>query len=209
MKVTVHGHHLDVGTALETYITEKLEALNEKYFNRAVHVVVTMGKETQSLFKSHISMTVGKDIQVQATATAHDVHMAFDEAAEKIAKQMRRYKRKLRDHNEQMEVAEQLKAPEYTIGLGLQDAQLDHLTDEEIHLQDEPLIVAEMTTNIQTMTVSDAVMRLNLSGNNAMMFRNSKNGGLNMVYRRQDGNFGWVDPATKSQSATDNINDVA
>lgn len=194
MKVTVHGHHMDVGEALETYISERLEAINEKYFNRAVNVVVTMEKETKSLFKSNISLTVGKDIQVQAVAKAHDVHLAFDEAAEKIAKQLRRYKRKLRDHHDQMDQAEMMKVAEYSLGAALRDDQVDHLTDEEIESQDEPVIVAEMTTNIQTMTVSDAVMRLNLSGNSAMMFRNSKNGGLNMVYRRQDGNIGWVDP---------------
>ena len=205
MKVTVHGHHLDVGEAFETYINEKIESINEKYFNRAVNVVVTMEKETKSLIKSHISLTMGKDIQVQATAKTHDVYSAFDEAAEKIAKQLRRYKRKLRDHHEQMEQAEFLKGSEFTIGQMVRDDHVDHLTEEEIESQDEPMIVAEMTTNIQTMTVSDAVMRLNLSGNNAMMFRNSKNGGLNMVYRRDDGNVGWVDPQAigKAQSNSD------
>ena len=205
MNVTVHGHHMDVGQALETYITEKLESINEKYFNRAVNVVVTMEKETKSVFKSHISMTMGMDIQVQATSTSHDVHMAFDDAAEKVAKQLRRYKRKLRDHHDQMEQSEFLKVAEYSLGFNLRDEHVDHLTDEEIESQDEPIIVAEMTTNIQTMTVSDAVMRLNLSGNNAMMFRNSKNGGLNMVYRRQDGNIGWVDPQaiSKAQGKSD------
>lgn len=199
MKITVHGHHMDVGEALETYIADKIESINEKYFNRAVNVVVTMEKEKKGLFKSNIIMTVGKDVNVQASSTAHDVHIAFDETAEKIAKQLRRYKRKLRDHSEQMEKAEQMKGLEYTIGSNLKDEQVDHLTDEEIESQDEPMIVAEMTTNIQTMTVSDAVMRLNLSGNNAMMFRNSKNGGLNMVYVRQDGNIGWIDPQAIQQ----------
>ena len=194
MQVTVHGHHLDVGEALETHINDRIEAINEKYFGRAVNVVVTMEKETKSLFKSHISLTVGRDIQVQATAKTHDVYGSFDEAADKIAKQLRRYKRKLRDHHEQMEQAEALKVAEISLGYHMRDDQVDHLTDEEIESQDEPVIVAEMTTNIQTMAVSDAVMRLNLSGNNAMMFRNSKNGGLNMVYRREDGNVGWVDP---------------
>lgn len=200
MKITVHGHHMDVGAALETYINDKLEAISEKYFNRAVNVVVTMEKEKKGLFKSNIIMTVGKDIQVQAASSAHDVHAAFDETAEKIAKQLRRYKRKLKDHHEQMEQAEQMKGLEYTIGLSLRDEQVEHLTDEEIDSQDEPVIVAEMTTNIQTMTVSDAVMRLNLSGNNAMMFRNSKNGGLNMVYIRRDGNVGWIDPQAIQQA---------
>ena len=207
MKVTVHGHHLDVGDALETHISDKLEAINEKYFGRATKVVVTMEKETKSLYKSHVSLTMGKDIQVQATAKTHEVYSAFDEAAEKIAKQLRRYKRKLRDHHEQMEQAENMKVAEISLGYQMRNDQVDHLTDEEIESQDEPVIVAEMTTNIQTMTVSDAVMRLNLSGNNAMMFRNSKNGGLNMVYIRQDGNIGWIDPQAISQAQ--NASEVA
>ena len=199
MQITIHGHHLNVGEAFETYIQEKLEAINEKYFNRAVNVVVTVSKETKSLIRAHISMTVGKDLQVQATASEHDIHIAFDQAAEKIAKQLRRYKRKLRDHHEQMETAEHFKGAEYTIG-SVRDEHLDQLTDEELaETADDTMIIAEMTTNIPTLTVSDAVMRLNLSGNNAMMFRNTTDGGLNMVYRRQDGNIGWVDPKEKFQ----------
>ncbi len=194
MDLTLQGLHFDMGDALKTYIEERIETINEKYFGRAVNVSVTMSKETKSLFKTHIAMTVGKEIHVSATASEHDVHQSFDSAADKIAKQLRRYKRKLRDHHEQMEQAELMRVPEYTIGLNINDDQVDHLTDEEIESQDDPVIIAEMTTNIQTMSVSDAVMRLNLSGNNAMLFRNSKNGELNMVYIRQDGNIGWVDP---------------
>jgi ribosomal subunit interface protein len=192
-----------MGDALKTYIHDRLETVNEKYFGRAINVSVTMTKETKSLFKTHISLSVGKDIHVSATSSEHDVHGSFDQAAEKIAKQLRRYKRKLKDHHEQMEHAEQIKVPEYTFSSSLQDNQIDQLTDDEIESQDEPIIIAEMTTNIQTMSVSDAVMRLNLSGNNAMMFRNSKNNAINMVYRRQDGNVGWVDPTVETSALTD------
>jgi len=202
MNITLHGHHFDMGEALETHIQEKMDAINEKYFNRAINVSVTMSKETKSLFKTHISLTVGKDIQVSATAQEHDAYASFDQGADKIAKQMRRYKRKLRDHHDQMESAEQLKVPEYSLGNDLRDDFVEHLTDKEIDMQDEPVIVAEMTTNIQTMSVSDAVMRLNLSGNNAMMFRDSKNHAINMVYRRQDGNIGWVDSQQAEQKLT-------
>ena len=96
MQVTVQGHHIDTGEALNTYVNEKLAALNEKYFNRAVSATVTMSKEKQGLFKSNISMSIGKDIVIQATATEYDVHQAFDAATDKIAKQLRRYKRRER-----------------------------------------------------------------------------------------------------------------
>ncbi len=194
MSINIHGQHFDMGEALQTHIKDRIEGITEKYFGRMTNVSIHIEKETKSLFRTHISMTVGKDIHVQSTAKTHDVYASFDEASDKIAKQLRRYKRKLKDHHEQMESAEEMRVPEFSFGATLLDSQVDHLTDEEIDSQDEPVIVAEMTTNIQTMSVSDAVMRLNLSGNSAMMFRNSKHGEINMVYRRQDGNIGWVDP---------------
>ena len=162
-----------------------------------------MTKETKSLFKTHISMTIGKDVHVTSSSSEHDAYASFDSGADKVAKQLRRYKRKLKDHHEQMEAADDRRVPEYTLNVTLNDDQAEHLTDEEIAAQDEPMIIAEMTTNIQTMAVSDAVMRLNLSGNNAMLFHNSKDGNLNMVYRRQDGNIGWVDPKTSVQAQSD------
>jgi ribosomal subunit interface protein len=194
MKVTVQGHHIDVGEALKTHITEKLSAINEKYFNRAINVTVTMSKDAKSQFKAHVAMTVGKDIHVQATDMEHDVYAAFDNAAEKIAKQLRRHKRKLREHQEQKESAEALRAAEYTLGYTISDDKLDQVTDEELDEQADAIVVAEMTTNIQTMTVSEAAMRLSLSGNNALMFNNASHGEINMVYVRKDGNIGWVDP---------------
>lgn len=205
MKVTVQGHHLDIGEALQNYVSEKMNALNEKFFNRAVSATVTISKETHHLFKAQISMTVGKDIMVQATASEHDVHQAFDLASEKIAKQLRRYKRRLRDHHERMESSEQTRGLEYTMGFGVGDRELEEFADDELpEGHDEAVVVAEMATNIQTMTVSDAVMRLSLSGRNALMFRNASHGELNMVYKREDGNIGWIDPGDVA-SATSKV----
>ncbi|PCH99740.1 MAG: ribosomal subunit interface protein [Alphaproteobacteria bacterium] len=202
MKVTIHGHHLDLGDALKTHIEEKLNTINDKYFNRAVHVTVTMSKDSKSHFKAHVAMTMGKDIHVQASADDYEAYTTFDQAAEKIAKQLRRYKRKIREHGEARENAEAIKALDYTLGYSVTDDQLSELSDEEIEDQDEAIVVAEMTTNIQTMTVSDAAMRLNLSGNNALMFRNASDDSLNMVYRRGDGNIGWVDPKENAATTT-------
>jgi len=199
MDIKLHAQHFDMGDALKTHIQDRLETIQEKYFGRTVHVSVSMTKETKSLFKTHISMTIGKDVHVTSTSSEHDAYGSFDSGADKIAKQLRRYKRKLKDHHEQMEAAAEMRVPEYTLNVSLADDQVDHLTDEEIAAQDEPMIIAEMTTNIQTMSVSDAVMRLNLSGNNAMLFHNAKDGNMNMVYRRQDGNIGWVDPKVSAQ----------
>lgn len=202
MKVTIHGHHLDLGDALRTHIEEKLNALNEKYFSRAVNATVTMSKDAKSMFKAHIAVTMGMDIHVQATASEHEVYAAFDHCAEKIAKQLRRYKRKIREHHDQKESAEALRALEYTLSYHISDDQLAQLTDDEVEEHDEAIVIAEMATNIQIMTVSDAAMRLNLSGNNALMFQNAADGNMNMVYRRQDGNIGWVDPYANAKKNT-------
>jgi ribosomal subunit interface protein len=194
MKVTVHGHHMDVGESFESYISEKAQTITEKYFQDAVAIVVTMEKDTRSLFKCHISISIGtgNDIHIEGTAKEHEAYTAFDEASDKVAKQLRRYKSRLKDRSEKREAAEAIK--EYTLGYTISDEQLDQVTDKELDEQGDAVVVAEMTTNIQTMTVSEAAMRLNLSGSNAMMFRNASHGEINMVYVRKDGNVGWVDP---------------
>ncbi|MGE4313252.1 MAG: ribosome-associated translation inhibitor RaiA [Pseudobdellovibrionaceae bacterium] len=191
MELTVHGKHLDVGDALRTHMKGKLEDINEKYFNRAIDATVTIGHEGHAFFKTHISLRVGKDILVQASGQHTDPYGSFDTTAEKIAKQLRRYKKRLRDHHERLD--------ETAVAASIRENVLAY-EDEPEETNDnepqgtEPAIIAEMTRPIQTMTVSEAVMRMDLSGESAMLFKNSKTGGLNMVYRRADGNIGWVDP---------------
>lgn len=193
MELTVHGKHLDVGDALRTHMKDKLEDINEKYFNRAIDTTVTIGHEGHAFFKTHISLRVGKDIMVQATAQHTDPYASFDQAAEKIAKQLRRYKKRLRDHHERLEETPAGAASIRENVLAYDEEAHEETNDNEPQ-GSEPAIVAEMTRPIQTMTVSEAVMRMDLSGESAMLFKNSKTGGLNMVYRRADGNIGWVDP---------------
>ena len=192
MRITVHGHHMDVGESFESYISEKMETVVTKYFKDAVNVVVTMEKDTRSLFKCHISISIGKDTNIEGTAKEHEAYAAFDEASDKIGKQLRRYKSRLKDHHEQREAAQAIR--EYTLGYTISDEQLELVTDQELEEQADAVVVAEMTTNIQTLTVSEAAMRLSLSGNNALMFRNASHGEVNMVYVRKDGNIGWIDP---------------
>jgi len=186
MQLSIHGKQMDLGDALRGHITDKIEDLNEKYFNRAIEAIVTLSPEGSAFVKTHISIRVGKDIMVMSDAQDTDAYGSFDKASEKVAKQLRRYKKRLRDHHERLE-------EEHFI-----PAQISIVTpenhEEEPEQPSEPAIVAEMITNIQKMSVSEAVMRLDLSGENALMFRNPNHAGLNMVYRRSDGNIGWVDP---------------
>ena len=195
MQLTVQGKQMDVGEALRTHVSDKLEDLNNKYFNRAIDATVTLSPEGSAFTKTHISIRVGKDIMVMSDATETDPYISFDAAADKVAKQLRRYKKMLRDHHERIDEtpeAEIMKARDYVLATtGPEAVEQDN---EEQNADDNPLVIAEMITNIQSMSVSEAVMRLELSGSNALMFRNSQHEGLNMIYRREDGNIGWVDP---------------
>lgn len=193
MQLTVQGKQMDVGDALRTHVTERLEDINSKYFNHATDATVTFAKEGHGHGKvrASIHIRVGKNIMVIADNTEADPYVAFDTTAEKVAKQLRRYKKKLRDHhtrNTQLPETDFMRATDYTLA----DTTTDH--DDDIETGDEPVVVAEMATDIQTMSVSDAVMRMDLSGQPALLFRNAKHKGLNMVYRRADGNIGWIDP---------------
>lgn len=192
MQLTVQGKQIDVGDALREHVTGKLEEINSKYFNHATDATVTFSKEGhgRGLIKVSIHIRVGKNIMVIADNAEADSYASFDGAAEKVAKQLRRYKKKLRDHHDRtaaLTEVDTLKARDYTIAESADE-------DDAVPEGDDPVVVAEMTTDIQTMSVSDAVMRMDLCGQPALLFRNAKHKGLNMVYRRPDGNIGWIDP---------------
>jgi len=193
MHVSIHGKQMDLGDALRTHVSDKLSDLNEKYFNHATDATVTLSPEGhgRGQVKTHISIRVGKDIMVTSDAVEKDAYVSFDSAAEKVAKQLRRYKRRLREHSQRMESAadvERLVAHDRIIAEASNDDEADATANAA------PVVIAEMTTAIQTMTVSEAVMRMDLSGQPALMFRNAQHDGINMVYRRTDGHIGWVDP---------------
>lgn len=195
MQLTVQGKQMDLGDALRSHVEGKLEDINTKYFNRAIDATVTFAPEGHAFVKTHISIRVGKDIFVISDATEPDAYVAFDQAAEKVAKQLRRYKRRLRDHHQRLEDAPEehfTSARDVTLSTEQNNAEAD---GEAVQ---DPLIIAEIATSIQTMSPSEAVMRLELSNLPALMFRNASHQGLNMVYRRPDGNVGWVDPDGKN-----------
>lgn len=198
MQLTVQGKQMEVGDALRTHVASKLEEINAKYFNHATDTTVIFAKEGhgRGMIRTHVSIRVGKNIMIVADSEAQEPYPSFDIAAEKVAKQLRRYKRRLRDHHEAMDKTpetEMQKAQAYVLAAEAEAANDD--VDEAALSGADPVIIAEMTTDIPTLSVSDAVMRMDLGGQNAMMFRNAKHGGLNMVYRRPDGNVGWMDPA--------------
>lgn len=197
MNITVEGQHMSVGDSLRNHAIEKIEDIIAKYFNRATEAVVTFAPEGHAFVKVHIFMRVGRDIKVVAEDTETDAYAAFDVAAARVAKQLRRYKRKLRDHHERRDISpemEEIKARNYTLAqMGVQEEEKDK-QDSDFEQVAVPPVIAEFDTEIRTLSVSDAVMHMDLEHENALLFTNAKTGRLNLVYRRGDGNIGWIDP---------------
>lgn len=194
MQLSVQGKQIDVGDALRTHVQEKLEDLNQKFFNRAIDSTVIFSRESHGFFKSHISIRVGKNILIMGDSIESDIYTAFDLAAAKVAKQLRKYKNRLRNHHRKLEETpetESLKAQNYVLAMA---AQNHHDDEEDESVDDNPLIVAEVTSDIEVLSVSEAVMRMDLADQSVFLFRNANHNGLNVVYKRSDGNVGWVDP---------------
>ncbi|MGH6912639.1 MAG: ribosome hibernation-promoting factor, HPF/YfiA family [Geminicoccales bacterium] len=190
MQLSVNGKQLDIGDSLKEHIGREVPAIVEKYFANPTDADVTVSREG-ALFRTDISVHVGKGIIVQGHARAVDAYAAFDEAAEHMAKRLRRYKRRLRDHHRNRSPKDgHLDAAQYVIAA---ETDGDPTGDDRAE-PSQPVVVAEMQTRIETLSVGEAVMRMDLANIPALMFRNSAHGGLNMIYLRNDGNIGWVDP---------------
>jgi len=188
MQLSVKGKQLNVGDALRTHVSDSLSRILGKYFGDAIEVSVTISRDGHR-YRAVVMAHVGRGIQVQAQGSAEEPYPAFDTAAEHLAKRLRRYKSRLRDHRKDSgPKAETLLAQQYIL------AGDDEEEAAEDVGQGHPAVVAEMTTEIPSLTVSEAVMRMDLADQPALMFRNSSHSGLNMIYRRTDGNIGWIDP---------------
>lgn len=190
MDIRVSGHQIDTGEALQTYVGERLQTMVDKYFNRALSTHVTFGKGGHGAFTSDLVTHVNKGLILKSHGEAHDVHQAFDQAAEKLDKQLRRYKRRLQDRHQQTAHAEFEQEAAYTIFASPSDSDQDD-AEETV---DAPPIIAETTADIPEASVADAVMMLDLRDTGALLFKNAGTGRHNMVYRRRDGSIGWVEP---------------
>lgn len=187
MDIRVAGHQLETGAALKTHVETRLTTIVDKYFSKALSSTVTFGRAPHDRFSCDIIMHVMHGLVLKGHSEAADAHTAFDSAAEKIDKQLRRYMRRLQDRHEQTAHAQREEEAAYTV-FAAGDAEAD------VPPPDAPVIVAEMRTDIPESTVSDAVMLMDLRNTSALLFKNSGTGTHNMVYRRHDGTIGWVEP---------------
>ena len=185
MQLSVKGKQIDVGDALRQHVESKLKEITGKYFDGTIDAQVTFSREAH-LFRADITVHAGRGIVLQSNAAANEVYPAFDLAAERIARRLRRYKKKIVDLHHESQRDNTVVAQAFVLH------GEEHDREEESN--DNPVVVAEMTTPIELLTVSEAVMRLDLGDLPALMFLNRSHGGLNMIYRRPDGHIGWVDP---------------
>jgi ribosomal subunit interface protein len=191
MDIRVSGHRVDTGAALKTHVNDRLQGIADKYFSRALSANVTFGKGPHDNgFVCDIMAHVMQGVILKGSGRAMDAHLAFDEASERIETQLRRYKRRLKDHHGANGSAGMAAEISQDAGYTVFDAG----NDDEVEVSDAPVIVAETRVDVPETTVSDAVMMLDLRNTNALLFRNRGTGAFNMVYRRGDGTIGWVEP---------------
>ncbi len=178
-----------MGDALRIHVKDNLSAAIGKYFANPTDATVVLSREGHNI-RADIKVHVGRGIVLQGHAEAGDAQSAFDLATEHIAKRLRRHKRRLRNHQKTKTAPERaLRAQHYILS-----PDMEGETPDSESADGEPVIVADIETKIDALTVGEAVMRLDLANVPAMMFRNRAHGGLNMVYVRDDGNIGWIDP---------------
>ena len=188
MDIRVSGHRVDTGNAIRQHVESRLQGIADKYFSRAISAQVTFGKGPHDYgFTCDIVAHVMQGLVLKGAHAAPEAHLAFDGAADKIEKQLRRYVRRLKDRNNGHAQA----AFDGAYDAGYTVFQID---EEEEDAVDAPPVIAETRVDVPDASVSDAVMMLDLRNTNALLFKNSGTGSYNMVYRRADGTIGWVEP---------------
>jgi ribosomal subunit interface protein len=186
MQINVSGKGVEVGESLRTHMEQQIDEHVKKYIDRVNSLHAVVSREAH-MFRVDITGNLGTHagLVVRGRGEAGDVYAAFDEALQRISKQLRRYKRKITNHHKADEMPKSVKGIKYV---------LPPEAGEQEDNKHPGVVIAEKPTEIETLTVSEAVMKMDLQDLPALMFFNSAHGGINVVYRRADGNISWVDP---------------
>ena len=187
MDIRISGHQLETGSALQDSASERLQAIVDKYFSRAISAKATFGKQPGGAFSCDIVAHIMQGLTLKARGEAHDIHQALDAAAGKLEKQLRRYKRRLSERHNERVLSPEAEEAAYRIFAARPE-------EDETEVGDSAPVVAETKTDIPEVSVADAVMELDLRDTNALFFKNAGSGRHNMGYRRHDGSIGWVEP---------------
>jgi ribosomal subunit interface protein len=188
--VRVAGHQVDTGESLREHAQQRVAEITEKYFSRSVGANVTFGRGPNNDYTCDIVAPVVQGVVLKASYSAREAQMAFNGAADRIEKQLRRYTNRLKEHKVDESAQPYVENAGYTIFAG---ANREGSEKREANF---PAIVAETRVDIPESSVSDAVMLMDLRNTTALLFKNSATGEFNMIYRREDGNIGWVEPHT-------------
>jgi ribosomal subunit interface protein len=188
MQLTVTGKHVDTGQAFRDHISDKINTLKSKYSIDPIDVTVALSRvgHDHAFFRSDVTLHLGRGIVIRCHGEGNQGYNCFDAACEKLDAKLRKHKERLTDHHrKRIAQAKQKMAPHYILSEDEPKANGKDLS---------PPIIAEIQEEIPTFTVSDALIHLDLCGENAVVFHNDKHGRLNVLYRRSDGNIGWIDP---------------
>jgi len=190
MRYQISGKQIDVGSALQTHVQEAVDEVVEKYSQRPTEAVITFSKNAHEyVCEATIHLSTG--LTAQASARDTDIYPSFESCRDKLDKQLRRYKRRLKDHHrERTQPVEAFGASAYVIAAEAETE--DGVEPDSL----QPVIIAEMETKIPSISVGEAVMQMELHGAPILVFRNEGTSAVNVVYRRDDGNIGWIDPNT-------------
>ena len=191
MHIQVNGKQIDVGDALRSHVEDRFTAAVGKYAENPIDSVVTFSKDRFEIVcdaTAHLST----GMHAKATGRATDPYAAADQACDKLEKQLRRYKRRLKDHHKARgaEPIEAMEAPAYVL-----QATPEEDEENEAETGLAPIVIAEMRQRIQSLSVGEAVLQMEMADEPFLLFRNEKHGALNVVFRRRDGHIGWIDPA--------------
>lgn len=187
MQYQISGKQLDVGAALQTHVKQELDEIVDKYAERPTNAAIVFSRNAHE-FVCETTVHLSTGLTAQAKAHATEIYAAFEGCRDKMEKQLRRYKRRLKDHHrDRSNPIEHLEGSSYILAGSENDGE-----SEPDSLQ--PIIVAEMETKIASLSVGEAVMQMELNGDSLLVFRNEKTGSVNVVHRRDDGNIGWIDP---------------
>ena len=199
MKIDISGQNLDTGESFRDYAEKNLQKSIDKYFDRAIAGSVIL-KKSLNTFSVKIIVTLTRRTKLETSGNSSDAHAAFDIALEKAEKRLRRYKRRLKDYRTKGDKKELIFA---------QETVLDSKDDLEEEMNNEdgmPPVLMELSYNIEEMTTEEAIMKFDFENLNALMYRNVSHQGLNMLYRRNDGAIGWVDPRGHRDHTVSKIN---
>lgn len=193
MKLTITGKQIDIGAALRTHVEQRMANAVTKYFDRTVDGAVTFVRDGFE-YRADCSLHLASGLHLHAQARSSDIYASFDSAAERMEKRLRRYKSRLRDHHNGSRGAYPVSSAREQVFAADQD-------DGNEPASPAPVVVSENTLELRTLTVGEAVMQLDLTDKTAVVFRNSAHGEINIVYRRPDGNIGWIDPSLHKSHA--------